>query len=81
MRVLLLYRHFTCVIILKKGGAMLVFNPYDLTHIAMMDDWLNDKKRGVIRPCPFLNSEQVEKLTKRKMKTKRIKAGIFKQKN
>ena len=46
---------------------MEIFNPYDLDHVARLNKWLEDKKRGMCMPCPF-----------RLVKTiKKSKKGIF----
>jgi hypothetical protein len=59
---------------------MLEFNPYNLEHVAMMEEWLADKKRGINKPCPFLTREQMEAMQTRKKKKKvAINAGLLKR--
>lgn len=65
----------------EKGGGMLVFNPYDLNHVGMMNDWLTDKKKGIDRPCPFYNSAQMKSMTVKKKKKPLKLKGILKSKS
>lgn len=65
----------------EKGGGMLIFNPYDLDHVGMLNEWLADKKKGIDRPCPFYTKSQL-KLMSVKKKNKRIaRKGLLRQKS
>lgn len=57
---------------------MLIFNPYDLEHVAMMREWLADEQKGIVKACPFYNSAQMKSMSvKKKKKTLKLK-GILK---
>lgn len=59
---------------------MLIFNPYDLNHVAMLSDWLEDKKKGINRDCPFYTSAQLMSMMEKKKKKQIKLKGLLKAK-
>jgi len=43
---------------------MVTFNPYDLSHIACLTEWFNDRRSSGHRPFPFLSLATVNSTTK-----------------
>lgn len=48
----------------ELGGTVEIFNPYDLDHVARLNKWLEDKKRGICMPCPFWLVKTIKKSKK-----------------
>ncbi len=62
----------------EKGGGMLIFNPYDLDHVALLNNWLAKKRRGVVIACPFYTRSQMELMIAKKKKGAIKQKGILK---
>jgi len=60
---------------------MLIFNPYDLEHVGMMNDWLADKKKGIDRPCPFYTKTQLKSMSVKKKNKRIVHKGLLKTKS
>ena len=48
-------------------------------HVAILNEWLADKKKGIVRPCPFLRKDRMKAMTTRKKKKKALtNVGLLK---